>query len=562
MEFEPNAFPSAGYYSTAAAVPIIADRIALPEVAGRVDLLGALPPAVAALYADACRCMRPVGEAPRKSAGRARVFASHIEYIRLLQRMRTSGMLKFTTTPKVVNGLFATPKSDGKLRLIIDARAANNVFADPPDVELPSPELLARLQAPQGETIWVAKSDLSDFFYRFRVPEWMLPLFALPAIISDELGLAAEFGAGVHVYPCLTVVAMGWSHSVFLTQTAHEHFLDTRTTLRPADRITATSDLRIDRVRHGVYIDDVFVLGPVRDEVGSALVHYVATANASDLPVKPSKVQGPDCEGMEVLGMEIDGRNHTVGTRVSKLHALCIETRQMVVDGHATGRELAELVGRWTWSMLPCRPALSAFCAVYRFIETAHDTRFYIWPSVARELRTAVALAPLLFARISAPWHPHVLASDASLAGQGVCLAAVPEPAVIAAAAHSGVLQDADPVVEAALNAPLMAAVWHTAVSARWREPGEHINQFELRATSTALRRALSSPSSTRHRILLLSDSQVAVGALSKGRTSAPHLLRRLRPITAALLASGVQLYARWIPSELNPADGPSRYFN
>ena len=67
----------------------------------------------------------------------------------------------------------------------------------------------------------MAKSDLADYFYRFRIPEWMHPFFALPGIISDELGFQEQFGPGVLVYPCLTVLAMGWSHSVYLAQTAH-----------------------------------------------------------------------------------------------------------------------------------------------------------------------------------------------------------------------------------------------------------------------------------------------------------------------------------------------------
>eukprot|EP00969_Alexandrium_andersonii_P319186 14099786-Alexandrium_andersonii.AAC.1 len=40
--------------------------------------------------------------------------------------------------------------------------------------------------------------------------------------------------------------------------------------------------------------------------------------------------------------------------------------------------------------------------------------------------------------------------------------------------------------------------------------------------------------------------------------TSAP-LLRQLLPIAACQLGCGVRLVARWIPTDVNPADGPSR---
>jgi hypothetical protein len=80
-------------------------------------------------------------------------------------------------------------------------------------------------------------------------------------------------------------------------------------------------------------------------------------------------------------------------------------------------------------------------------------------------------------------------------------------------------------------------------------------------SASAAIRWVVSLKSSIRRRLLLLSDSQVVVGALSKGRSSSHNLLCRLRPVSALLLASGIQLYCRWIPSADNPADEPSRRF-
>ena len=82
---------------------------------------------------------------------------------------------------------------------------------------------------------------------------------------------------------------------------------------------------------------------------------------------------------------------------------------------------------------------------------------------------------------------------------------------------------------------------------------------FELRAVSTAVRWSLSFPSSLGRKLLLFSDSLVAIGAFRKGRSSSPLLLRRLRAILSWLLASGLRLLFYWTPSEINPADEPSR---
>jgi hypothetical protein len=74
-----------------------------------------------------------------------------------------------------------------------------------------------------------------------------------------------------------------------------------------------------------------------------------------------------------------------------------------------------------------------------------------------------------------------------------------------------------------------------------------------------AIRWAISSPTAINSRILLLGDSLVALGALCKGRSSSFYLRSALQPLTALLLAGNIVLKPAYIPSELNPADGPSR---
>ena len=51
----------------------------------------------------------------------------------------------------------------------------------------------------------------------------------------------------------------------------------------------------------------------------------------------------------------------------------------------------------------------------------------------------------------------------------------------------------------------------------------------------------------------------VALGALCKGRSSAPPLLRLCRQAAAIIMAMDIRPLLRYIASEVNPADGPSR---
>ena len=111
-------------------VPLRADLVSLPSAAATVSLLDILPPHLASLYSNPQQLLLSSPRSGRTPPLRMGVDAS--EYTQLIRRMLPLGMLSFTTDPKVVNGIFATPKPDGLQRLIINGRRGNRVFIDPP----------------------------------------------------------------------------------------------------------------------------------------------------------------------------------------------------------------------------------------------------------------------------------------------------------------------------------------------------------------------------------------------------------------------------------------------
>ena len=60
-------------------------------------------------------------------------------------------------------------------------------------------------------------------------------------------------------------------------------------------------------------------------------------------------------------------------------------------------------------------------------------------------------------------------------------------------------------------------------------------------------------------RALFLVDNMVLCLAANKDRSSSPLLKPTLHLIAAYSLATGFHIAVRWIPSEYNPSDGPSR---
>jgi len=544
----------------ATVVPLIAARVSLPSEAGSVDLLSLLPPELTPTYGESINVIRSAPDMSVLSSLRApTVVGSPIEYRLLLRRMLPLGMIAVTRHPKVINGAFCVPKDGDALRLIIDARYANAHFVAPPTIELPTPDLMCHIVSDPSRPLYVAKADLDNFYHRLRLPLWMRPYFALPAVSAADLGVVGQLIDGRilqpsdMVYPMCTCLPMGFNHAVFLAQRVHEHLIYSRAGYDAADAITSSNDLTLNRVRHHIYIDDVTWFGHDRDAVERSQADYESAIVSADLKIKRSKWVPPSCDGVESIGMFIDGRRHTIGVSPEKLARLQRDTYDFIDRGVATGIDLSVIVGRWTWCCLAARPALSVFRNVYRFIECADRKPYSLWRSVASELLTICGLAPLLFTDLSACTFPKVIASDASLTGLGVCARLLTANDIELAV--SPIASDDHSCVT---SPPIVDESWRTIAASHWRA-GEHINVLEARALTTAVRWVLSSPVCVNTRVIMFSDSQVIIGSVLKGRSSSPSLLRRLRSLAALCLSVGLRLRLLWIPSEFNPADGPSR---
>ena len=87
----------------------------------------------------------------------------------------------------------------------------------------------------------------------------------------------------------------------------------------------------------------------------------------------------------------------------------------------------------------------------------------------------------------------------------------------------------------------------------------EHICIQEARTAVHLMKHLGRSSAGRKRRTLAFTDNQAVLGVLGKGRSSAPALLRLAR--IAASLALGLEIRVLWryIRSEVNPADGPSR---
>jgi len=99
---------------------------------------------------------------------------------------------------------------------------------------------------------------------------------------------------------------------------------------------------------------------------------------------------------------------------------------------------------------------------------------------------------------------------------------------------------------------------WSTIISFPWHEV-ESINMLEARALLQTLRWRARSQYLVGSRCIHLLDSQVCLGALRKWRSPAPHFNRVITRIASLILASSCKVIFIYVPTEINPADHPSR---
>ena len=113
----------------------------------------------------------------------------------------------------------------------------------------------------------------------------------------------------------------------------------------------------------------------------------------------------------------------------------------------------------------------------------------------------------------------------------------------------------AEGLESAFVNELLKKASWHVGASWKWTGHS-HINVLELASALQAIKKAAIRGGG---RVCLLLDSNVAVRAIAKGRSSSLAFLPLLRKIMAVSIAFGVIVSVLFAPTRLNVSDDPTR---
>ena len=533
------------------------------------------------------------------------------QYVKFLGRLFDSGVLGFTEhcrgrvgafcvskKPKVVSGV-----RHERQRLVLDCRQTNLQFRPPPFTELGSLSSIAEMYLPEGKNLWMAGADIRDCFYAVNLPKGMENFFCLKSDVTraemhhiTKGRFSIEF-FGNTIIPCVKVLPMGFNWSFYLVQKLHEQL--------------ARNSLGIPR--SSVFLDghpppmlqgeDVGTM-PYCDNVHVLSLQQDACQTGKDEVCSSLELAGFDLHEHEdattlfpTLGGIVDGKAGEVRATPKRMWTLIFIFNFMahaVIDADFVQRVLGH-------AMVVCtlnRGGMSIFRRLYDFVAKGGPPR-RLNGGERRECLVFAGLVPMLVAHLRTPWSSTITCTDASPAGFGIC-ETEQSPEMVEALGrwqerwrfkrlppeqwaprqrYAGLnpLGDVRTVVDSSgqfdwanqfyedgdfpeVGVGLMVSDnWKTVAMGKWSHTDEHITLKEARALLLAVRRISRASRHRGRRHVILVDNLALAFAVAKGRSQSFPILRVLQKIHAISLAAGIIVRIRWVPSEHNVSDGPSR---
>ena len=536
------------------------------------------------------------------------------KYTQFCLKLWNSGLVEFHKHVHEVVGAFCVKKKNNRQRLVIDSRLANLHFDAPESVRLCTGSTFARIEVgDSGGPLEVGGVDISDAFYNIGLPASLRKFFGLKSIRAGDVGASVTCDGPVNpndlIYPVLKVVPMGWTHALWVCQKCHEMIIDGIPQIVQGPRIVDRQPVPgVEPFVHTEYVDNFVALSQ-----RPGLVCELATAAGKELQSRGLPTHDVEAGvGLDTLGWNFDEHSPKVKVTNKRMWRLRLATLELLKRDRADGRLIEKLVGHFTFAGLLQRSLLSVFQACYAFIRKQYHQEVQIWAEVRRELFWAASLICLVEKDLSSVWSSRVHATDASFWGRGVVSinkeiddvkavgqhcdrwrfsvreeanARVDEfrrivqaldvetltlPSVPSNEVESGCTTFSCETGGAENSIPLgstpfpevpiefLEGSWTQVDGSAWQRV-ESIPVLEGRAIVWLAQHLARSSKKHNKRHLVLTDSMTACLALEKGRSSTPSINRICRQVAALQFMTGFEIRTRWIPSELNPGDPPSR---
>ena len=532
-----------------------------------------------------------------------------------LARLQQCGILAFSLQPRGRVGAFCVSKKpkevDGRVvqrqRLILDCRQTNMLFRAPPLTELGSLSALSEGYLRPQDDLFIGGADIQDCFYACKIPPELSRYFCLSQDITvgEARAITGEclpdwmdgLNDGAVVSPCINVLPMGYSWSFYLVQKLHEQQTLSTLGLKPTQLVIdarPVGDFASNRCLGMPYCDNVHVLSTDENQCEDGRKQVCAQLRNVGFGVHE---EIGACKIFPTLGGIIKGEVGTINPTPVRLWNL-IYGFEYCTKHPVSSDFIQRLLGHAMTVCVLCRPGMSVFRTLYDYSCKGFPPQ-KLWPSAIRECHNFIGILPLLVGNLRRPWATRVFCSDASPAGYGLLEGNFPIEDVESVGSwnerwrfkrldpehwrprerslHYNVFLDhstarrPEPLAEDSFEYEenpefpevpfdmLNPKNWSTAKMGMWRRTSDHITLKEGKAFILGMRRVTRNSALRGHRILYLVDNLALAMSLSKGRSHNFGMLRVCQQYAALALATNTSVRVRWVPSELNLADGPSR---
>lgn len=408
--------------------------VSLPEVGSRIKGAADLVDDVGKRQLEAYDSVMLRDESEVESPMKTKIYmdeqlkSSPDLYHQFIKDLMDRNMIDFIDTCVSQVSPFFVAKKSGKLRLVLDCRATDELFRPPPDIAMPAGYSFSQLQINEDGTLYVAQTDIKDFFYAIGLPEALRPFFAFPQVDLRKIAplhpRCADACGPVLVYPAMKVVPMGRNWAMYLAQRAHQRQAMIAAQVGP-DRIVVDGK-PVPRLSSQnpvllvPYADNLNIVGIDRQAVQNMKV--IITKHLNSIGFLTHEEQDA-VTSAEALGFFIDGEAGRVQPRPHKRDRARKVLLWLASQPDVSGRMLERVIGHCIHFFMLRTEFLSVFRAVYDFKEANYERRVPLWKTAADECRQTAALLLVCSSDLKRSWHDEVTCSDASLTGTGVCAA-------------------------------------------------------------------------------------------------------------------------------------------
>jgi hypothetical protein len=565
-------------------VPLNAKLVDNLVKAGTCDPAQLLPNDIAALVSTPVALFPQAPTALNKFA--SFYSGQRSEYVQLVIAQLRCGKLSLAGDVRAGGSVFAIEKSGGsRQREVWNGSRVSRAAADPPRPRhLASPSAFKAFDLAPGKRLRVTKRDGKCFFDQLLLPTELRKYMGRPwitraelaagGVAHDEMNMYIEAGTDPmqeKLWPVSCVWCMGFSWSSFIAQETLLSVLQ-QAGLGPEKIISTDGPSPLTFLEAvGLATDDVMIFSDAGEGGTTNATKRLEAAFLCNGIVKHDQKDVNDATSATCVGVELVDGTHW-WPPASKMWHLIYAAIYLATERRASWVSVLAFQGTLQWFDLLQRLKLSMYQEVYGFAKRQPEWDVVDVPTdVLIELVCGVGLAPYWAFDMTVPHLPFLGATDASIEfGYGACVARMGVNKLREIARLDSKVGDH---VELGANmdvgsfTPRLGRPHHLGLSLSDFHvvlclkvvDDEHINLREGRAFIAYLRWILRAWSRHGHRVVVLVDSKVWLGAAAKGRSSSWSLNCLLRRVAALVMAAGLQLHLIFVPSAHNPSDPPSR---